>query len=222
MSQDVKHGSRPYDNRNRQRQAQRTRRRVVDAARVLFVRDGYAPTTIQALADEAGVAVQTVYAAFGSKLEVLKRLFDASIVGVDENVRMVDRPEWRAWEVETDVTRLFRAFVRMNRQVCERTADIVGVIEAASGSHPEIESMWEHAEAARYEDQRRIVDRLADLRLLRTGLSPRQAADIVWTLAGPAPYTALVRRRGWSAVEYEVWLAEQLRCALLRIQSVRS
>lgn len=218
MSQHVKPARRSYDNRNRQRQAEQTRRRVVDAARVLFVRDGYAPTTIQALADEAGVAVQTVYAAFGSKLEILKRLFDTSIAGDDQALRMVERPEWQAWEAETDVARMLTGFAQQTRTVCERVADVVGVIAAAAGAHPDIARMWDQAETARYEDLSRLAYRLADLGLLRSSLSRRQAADIVWTLAGPGTYTDLVRRRGWSAAEYEQWLAEQLRCALLRIR----
>lgn len=215
MVREVKRVARSYDNSNRVEQARQTRRRVVDAARRLFVRDGYAATTIQAIADEAGVATQTVYAAFGSKVEVLKRLFDTSIAGDDQAMRMVERPEWRAWESEQDVKRLIAAFVRVNRNVCERTADVVGVVAAAAGSHPEIADMWEQAETARYDDQRRLADHLAGRGLLPSTLSAGRAADIVWTLAGPGPYTDLVRRRGWHGPEYEEWLCAQLRCALL-------
>lgn len=75
---------------------------MVEAARRLFLRDGYASTTIQALAKEADVAVQTVYASFGSKREVLKELFDISVVGDNEQIPLIERPEWQAWETESD------------------------------------------------------------------------------------------------------------------------
>lgn len=216
MTRDVKRETRVYDNRNRSAQARRTRRRVVDAARRLFVRDGYAATTIQALADEAGVAVQTVYAAFGSKLEVLRQLFDISIAGDDADVALADRPEWRAWQSEQHVDNVLASFAKANLAVCERTADVVGVVGEAAGSHPEIARIWEQAEAGRYEDQRTLTDHLAHHELLRPDLTRQQAADIVWTLAGPGPYTDLVRRRGWRGSEYEQWLTQQLHCALCR------
>jgi AcrR family transcriptional regulator len=216
MAEDVKRAPRRYDNSNRKAQARQTQRRVVEAARRLFVRDGYATTTIQALADEAGVAEQTVYAAFGSKIEVLKRLFGTSIVGDDEAAPLIERPDWQAWETKHDIDRLVDAFVVANRKICERAADVARVVAAAAASHPEIAEMWEQAEAARYQDQRRFTDRLSDSDLLRTSLSRQHAADIVWTLAGPGPYTDLVQRRGWSNTAYESWLSEQLTSALLQ------
>src|SRR5688572_29271523 len=127
MTSDVKRPSRRYDNRNRQELAGWTRRRVIEAARRLFVQCGYGATTIQALAEEAGVAVQPVYAAFGSKHEVLKQLFDISVVGDDEALPLVQRPEWHAWEEEEDGERMVELFARANRAVAERTADVLGV-----------------------------------------------------------------------------------------------
>lgn len=215
MVSEVNRRSRRYDNRNRQELAGQTRRRVLEAARRLFVQQGYGATTIQSLADDAGVAVQTVYAAFGSKLEILKQLFDISVVGDDATRPLAQRAEWRAWETEPDGEGMVRLFARANRVIAERTADIVGVLAAAASSHPEIARMWEQAEAARYQDQSGLAERLADRGLLRPTLSVRQAADIVWTLAGPGTFTDLVRRRGWSAQEYDAWLADQLRHALL-------
>ncbi|MDQ3641393.1 MAG: TetR/AcrR family transcriptional regulator, partial [Actinomycetota bacterium] len=90
---------------------------MVEAARLLFVRDGYASTTIHALAEEAGVAVQTIYASFGSKREVLKELFDTSVVGDDEQVALADRPEWRDWEEESEPARQIELFARAQRMV---------------------------------------------------------------------------------------------------------
>lgn len=218
MTWDVNRGSRRYDNRNRQQLAGQTRRRILEAARHLFAEKGYGATTIQALADEAGVAVQTVYAAFGSKPEILKQLFDACVVGDDAALPLAERPEWRGWQAEENGEQMVRLFARANRVIAERTADVVVVVAAAAGSHPGIARMWEEAEAARYQDQSRLAERLADCGLLRPTLSVGQAADVIWTLAGPGTYTDLVRRRGWSAQDYDEWLADQLGHALLRAQ----
>lgn len=214
MGEHVKR-ERSYDNRNRQEQARRTRRRVVEAARLLFVRDGYASTTIQSLADEAGVAVQTIYASFGSKREVLKQLFDTSVVGDDEEIALIERAEWQAWEDEPDARKQVGLFARAQRAVSERAADVMHVLFAAAAADPDIAQIFEEAEAARYEDQRRLADRLSIGGALRPGLSPRRAADVVWALAGPGTYTDLVDRRGWSAGDYERWLSAQLCAALL-------
>ena len=212
---------RRYENRNRREQARQTRLRVLDAARRLFVRDGYASTSIQALAEEAGVAVQTIYASFGSKRQVLKELFDTSVVGDDARVPLVERPEWRAWEVESYAERQVALFARAQRMISERTAEVMQVLSAAAASDPEIAEMHNEAERARYRDQRRLPDLLHDRHQLREELSPGHAADITWTLAGPGTYTDLVRRCGWSGEDYEQWLSEQLRSALVRPRGAR-
>ncbi len=206
---------RRYENRNRLAQARHTRRRIIDAARRLFARDGYAATTIQALADDAGVAVQTVYAAFGSKREVLKELFDTSVVGDDEQAPLVDRPEWRAWEGESDPGRRIDLFARTQRVVCERAADVLGIMRAAASADAEIAELYRDAERARYTDQARLADMLSRLGQLQEGLAPDRGADITWALAGPGIYNDLVGSCGWSGHEYEQWLAVQLRLALL-------
>ena len=88
----------------REEQAKATRAAIVHAAYRLFVADGYAVTTIQAIADEAGVAVQTVYAGFGNKRRVLDEVIEAAIVG-DDPTPVADRPEITALATEPDPRR---------------------------------------------------------------------------------------------------------------------
>lgn len=206
---------RRYDNRHRAAQARHTRRQVLDAARRSFARDGYAATTMQALADEAGVAVQTVYAAFGSKREVLKELFDTSIVGDDEQAALVDRPEWRAWQDEAEPGTRIDLFAHAQRVVSERTADVLAILRAAAAADREIAELHRDSERARHGDQARLADTLSRRRELRDGLDRDRAADVIWTLAGPGTYSDLVLNRGWSADDYEAWLSSHLRFALL-------
>ena len=213
---------RRYENRNRREQARQTRLRVLEAAHRLFVRDGYASTSIQALAEEAGVAVQTIYASFGSKRQVLKELFDTSVVGDDERVPLVERAEWRAWEEESEPERQVHLFARAQRMVSGRTAEVMQVLSGAAASDPEIAQMHNEAERARYTDQRRLAEVLHRRHQLRQGLSPDRAADIIWTLAGPGVYTDLVRHCGWDEHDYEQWLSAQLRSALVHSRAVRA
>ena len=83
---------RRYESARRQEQARQTRRAILDAAGRLFVDPGYAATPLTAIAAEAGVAVQTVYAVFGSKRQLLSELVDVTVAGDDEPVALPDRP----------------------------------------------------------------------------------------------------------------------------------
>jgi TetR/AcrR family transcriptional regulator, regulator of autoinduction and epiphytic fitness len=86
----------------RARKALETRRRVLDAAEALFTRDGYAATTMTAIAEHADVAVQTLYAVFGSKRALLTELIDSRVVGDDHAGALPGREDWRAMEREPD------------------------------------------------------------------------------------------------------------------------
>src|SRR3954469_25473415 len=108
---------RRYDGRNRARQARETRRRIVDAAAVLFERDGYGATSISAIAREAQVAVPTVYAALRSKAGILRAVIDVSLTGDDEEVAVADRSEWQAMQDEDDPRRKLTSFVRLHRRI---------------------------------------------------------------------------------------------------------
>jgi len=92
---------------------------------------------------------------------------------------------------------------------------IVVSIAAAAGSDPEIAAMYQQRQQARHQDQRRLAHSLARRDALRIGLSEAHATDIIWTLANPHTYHALVGDRGWANDEYERWLAQVLASALL-------
>ena len=88
--------------RSRERKARETRRRILDAAERLFVRDGYASTTIVAIAEDGDVAVQTVYAVFGTKRAILTELLATRTAGEEEATPLRERADWKAMENETD------------------------------------------------------------------------------------------------------------------------
>src|SRR5689334_3287323 len=92
---------RRYDNSTRAEQARLTRRRITDAAYRLLIDNGYAATTIKAVAAAAGVSIDTVYKAFGSKGNLIKGVYDVVLAGDDEPIPVMERPVWRAFVVET-------------------------------------------------------------------------------------------------------------------------
>src|SRR5215204_3120445 len=101
MTEEIK-PKRRYTSRRRQVQAAETRRQIVEAARQLFAERGYVGTTIEAIAQAAGVAGETVYATFGSKRAILARLVDVSVGGDEQPIPLLERPGPQAVQQERD------------------------------------------------------------------------------------------------------------------------
>jgi TetR/AcrR family transcriptional regulator, regulator of autoinduction and epiphytic fitness len=213
MPQKVKR--RPYEMSNRARQARETRLRIVEAAAKLFVRDGYSATSISAIAEEASVAVPTVYATLRSKANILRAVVELTVRGDDAASPLASRPGWREVERERDPGKKLALFAHFHREICDREAGIFAQLEAAAGADPEATAWLAEQERLRYEIQSRVAETLRRQKRLRRGLTTREAADIIWTLASERTYLALVRDRGWKADDYERWLHEQLMAALL-------
>jgi AcrR family transcriptional regulator len=199
----------------RELKARATRHRILDAAEALFIRDGYAATAIAAIAAAADVAVQTVYAGFGTKRAILAELLAARTVGDDDSKALSDRAEWRAMEDETDPRRQIAALAAIATRIGGRLAGLYEVMAGAAGSDPEIAAMYRQRQQARHQDQHRVAELLADRGALRPGLPAARAADIIWAIANPRTQHALVAERQWPAAEYESWLADLLAASLL-------
>jgi TetR/AcrR family transcriptional regulator, regulator of autoinduction and epiphytic fitness len=199
----------------RERKAQATRQRILGAAEALFVRDGYVSTTMAAVADEADVAVQTVYAVFGTKRAILAELLAIRTVGDEETTPLTRRAQWQAMEDEADPRRQLVLFAAIATSIGERMADLYEVMSGAAGSDPEIAATYDGQQQLRYRDQRRVARALARAGALRSGLSESRATDILWAIANPRTYHSLARSRGWTQEEYQRWLGELLVSALL-------
>ena len=197
---------RVYDMSNRARAAGETRRRIVQAAAELFRRDGYAATSIGAIAEAAEVAVPTVYATLRNKAGVLQAVVDATVRGGETPV--AESAEWRAMEAEPDPKRRIERFARIHRAICDREAAVFAALEAAAGADPVAGRLLAEHDRRRYETQSRLARSL--------GLGESEATDAIWTIASERTYLALVRSRGWEPAAYERWVAAQLAAALLR------
>lgn len=199
----------------RQQRARATRRAVLAAARRLFVDEGYGATTIQAIADEAGVAVQTVYAAFGNKRSILAELLDVSIAGDDEQV-VVNAREWMrpVWEAPTAAERL-RAYASAVSRIMAGAGDVFAVVSAAAATDPDVVELADTAERRRRTGAASVIESIRSVGELRPGLDPERAVDVLWLLNSPAVFRHLVRQAGWSGDEYRSWLADTMMRELL-------
>ena len=199
----------------RARKALETRRRVLDAAETLFIRDGYSATTMTAIADQADVAVQTLYAVFGNKRTILLELINARVTDDDHADTLPGRDDWQAMERETDPHRQIALFAAIATRIATRSAAINEVMVAAAGADPEIAAISEQQRHARYKDQRRLARSLASKDALRHGTTADLAADIIWAIATTRTYRALVGERRWTTDQYQRWLTDLLSRELL-------
>lgn len=208
---------RRYDMANRERQAADTRQRIVDAALALFLRDGYAATTINAIASQAGVAVQTIYTNATSKREILKSAIDIAVRGdaEDRDVSVRASQRWKEITLEPDAPAALRMFARLHREICEREVDVFTIMTEAAATDPDIKTLMVETGEKRYQDQSDLARSIQRHAGLHKGITARRAADVIWTLANETTYFDLVRLRGWEPQAYERWLGEQLIAALL-------
>jgi AcrR family transcriptional regulator len=207
MAQAVK-STRRYDSPRRREQAAATRREILLAAQRLFERDGYAPTTIAAIASEARVATKTVYIAFETKSGVLRALWNLLLRGDQEEAPVGERSWYREVLDEPDPERQLWMNAHNSRVVKERIAGVLEVIRHAAPLDADIATLWERIQSDFHENQGAIVDQLAKRKALRRGLDVEEAKDVLWTLAHPDVWHLLVVERGWSPERYEEWFAE--------------
>ena len=213
MPKDVKR--RAYHSPRRIEQARATRRAVLDAGRRLFVSQGYAATTIEAVAAEAEVSPETVYATFGTKRGLLSDLVDVSIAGDDAPVPILERPWVGEMRAEPDLRKRLRILARNGRLMLERWADVAAVLGNAASADPRIAELWERNKEQRLTGQRALLRLATEGAALRQGLSREAAADVLFAVGSPEVYRLLVVDRGWSPARFERWYADTLERLLL-------
>ena len=199
---------RRYDSTRRRAQAAATRTDILDAAQRLLEQRGYAATTMDAIAAEAGVALKTVYVAFETKSGLLRALWN-HVLRAGEDAVPVSRQDWyREVLNEPDPERQLRLAARNSRLVKLRIAGILEVIRTAAPIDADIGGLWSRIQTDFHANQRVIVESLRDKGALAPGLDVDSAADILWTLNHPSLWQLLVDERGWTPERYEQWCAD--------------
>jgi TetR/AcrR family transcriptional regulator, regulator of autoinduction and epiphytic fitness len=209
---------RRYDATRRRQQGAESRRAtraaIVEAAARRFSEHGYVATTIDAIAREAGVAPQTVYAAFGNKREILTALMRSRVAGDEEGTPLEARAWIRAAREQDDPREILRLIARGGTRLYIRASPVWAVMREAAAADPRLAHYWAQAMEERLANARTIVGILpADA--LKPGLTYDDAAEIFWAVASPAVYELLVEGRGWTPQRFERWIAQALADLLL-------
>ncbi|WP_026410853.1 TetR/AcrR family transcriptional regulator [Actinomadura oligospora] len=198
----------------RAERSRRTREKAVQAARELFVEQGYGATSLQQVADRAGLAVQTLYFVFGNKRTLFKDVVDTSIAGDAEPVATLDREWFRAACAAPTAAEQLRAHVRGTGEILARVAPITPMIAAAAATDPQIAAEWPDGPDPRFTVHQAAARALVGKPGAHPGVSADGAADVLFGLLSPELYLLLVQERGWSADRWEEWcyatLAAQL------------
>jgi AcrR family transcriptional regulator len=213
MAEPVK--PRPYRAPRRRAQAQATRRAILDAAGRLFVERGYAATTMGAVAEAAGVALDTVYAAVGPKPVLFRLLLETAISGTDRAVPAVERDYVRAIQAEPDPAAKLAVYAAAVATIQARMAPLYQVLQQAATAEPELAALWTEISERRAANMRLFAAELAATGRLRPGVGVEEAADVLWSTNGPELYLLLVGRRGWDPDRFGRWLADAWTVLLL-------
>jgi AcrR family transcriptional regulator len=197
---------RRYDATSRREAAARTRAAILDAARELFAERGYAATPMTAVADRAGVALDTVYASAGRKPELARLLIETAISGTDQAVPAEQRGYVQAIQAAPDARAKIALYAAAITAIAPRMALVLGIIRQAVPGEPELAALWTEIAERRAANMRRFVADLAAVAPLRLDLA--QAADIVWATNATELYDLLVGQRGWTPQRYQHFLTD--------------
>lgn len=186
-----------------------TRARVVDAAARLLVEQGYLATTIEAVAERAGVAVQTVYYVFGTKRNLLAAVLDASIAGDVGPTPVLQRDWVDALRAEQDPTSAVESLLEASVAIVARATPIYEVVRRASAD-PDVSALLEDNRSRRRRDQRDLIEILGRSGHLRPELDVDTAADVFYGLMNEEVFQLFTRDCGWSTEQFRSWATSLL------------
>jgi AcrR family transcriptional regulator len=205
---------RRYDNSRREAAARATRLRVIEAAKALFVDQGYPATTIEAIAEASDTPLPTLYRLFGSKRSLLKAVMDTSFVGDDKPIAFGDRPEVQAALGAADPETLIDGFAAICRDVMDRAGEMYHVLTTAAVVDEEATALLADVRQQARTGRSRIVAALRAMNAVDPALTPSEAEDIVYTCLSFEVARILTVERGWSSEQYEAWIRRSLRVVL--------
>jgi AcrR family transcriptional regulator len=213
MAEPVK---RQYRSTARAAAATATRARIRGAATELFVRQGYASTTLKQVAALAGVGERTLYDAFPNKAALFQHTLNVAVGGDEQKILVADRPEVRATRKEPDPRAAIAQAVANTVAILERAGDLIMVSVEAAGADPYMRETADKGSTATHKIHLALTTELHKRGSLRSGLDPVTAADILYLLLSPHTHHMLRRRRGWSRERYQTWIEKIVTAELLR------
>jgi AcrR family transcriptional regulator len=189
----------------------------VTAAARLFIERGYGATSVEAIAEAAGVGRATVFTSVGGKAALLRTAYDVAVVGDDEPIPLPLRPWAQPVRLATTQRECIDRYADVIVLVGGRVAGIYEAFRGAAAADPEVREQWDEIRSDRRVGARNVVKMLTALGPLRKGLDPIAAADIVWIFNDPGLYHQLVLQRGWRPARFGSWAADSMRAQLIDI-----
>jgi AcrR family transcriptional regulator len=206
-------GSRTKNRAARAEKARATRRRIIAAATGLFIRDGYLQTTMADIAREAGVAVQTLYLSFGSKVAVLTAALDVAIGGDDQPLPVLDRPWFARLRAEPDPAAALTILAGSATEIIDRVYPLHAAMSHASAD-PELAEVRDRNKRQRFADLLPAVQELARRAGFNPQLPAERATEIVYTLMSEETYGLLVAEHGWTVPDWSSWARRHIQAEL--------
>src|SRR3984893_16913202 len=200
--------ARRYDASRRRAAAAETRHSILVAARAIFLERGFVAATMPAIAERAGVALDTVYASVGRKPSLFRELIETAISGQDEAVPAERRNYVKALQAEPKAARKLEIYAAAVTEMPPRLAPLGAVVRDAAAADEELARLWQEISDRRAANMRRFAAELASTGRLRVGIE--EAADVIWATNSPEFFLLMVRDRGWQPERFQQWLGETL------------
>ena len=204
---------RRYDSSGRRERARQTRDQITGIAKEMFLADGYADTTVAAIAAAAHVSVETIYKGFGGKPGLVRAIIEKGLAG--EGPVPAEQRSDHIRDTEPDPRKILAAAGAFTAEIAPRVAPIFLLARDAAVGDPEIAATLEEISAARLERMTVNAHGLATAGHLRPGITVGQAADIMWAINSPELFELLVLHRGWTYERYGQLIAQVLTSTLL-------
>ena len=204
---------RRYDSSGRRERARQTRDQITGIAKEMFLADGYAGTTVAAIAAAAHVSVETIYKGFGGKPGLVRAIIEQGLAG--EGPIPAEQRSDHIRDTEPDPRRILTAWGGFTAELAPRVAPIILLARDAAVGDPEVAAVLDQISDARLDRMTVNARGLASAGHLRPGITADQAADIMWTYSSPELYELLVLRRRWTAERYGQFIAQALINTLL-------
>ena len=206
---------RKYDSSRRQAQAEATKIQIAEAARSLFFKRGYAGTTIEEIANEAGVSKESVYGIFGNKQSILAFLLDIAVGGKEFPLPLIEQSAAQAIMQERDPRRQIDRIAQVCGEILSRAAPVYEIMRTAANTEPEIQKRVRHLHKERLKNMTSFFRHVAANGPLREGLDEKSVGEIIWALTSPELFSLLTAELSWSEEKYSQWLADTLIRVLL-------
>ena len=200
----------------RRERAKATRRRIAEAALARFSGHGYAATTMDAIAQDAGVAVQTVYFTFHTKAELLIAALTIAGGGPGAAEDVLAR-DWIAEVIDAPTgPRRLALIVEHGNEIYRRVGPLLPAVQSAASVDPDVALAWQGLVDRRRHGMRRIVDGVFARRgELRAGLDPALALDLLFGLHRAEVFVAFTVECGWTVERFKAWQFVTLARAIL-------